>query len=148
MDRIFLTLYAWCFVISPQTLNQTVYIDLLSEKIVPILKCKRIWRKSIIQQDGPKPHTSNFALKDLKTLFPRGLISYRTDYEWPANSLDISPLDFFFCGWLKNKVYSSLRARKIEELIEKSALHTTKCQTKWSIMQSILCPIAFKNVES
>ena len=51
------------FVISPQTLNQIVYTDLLSEKIEPILKSKRIWRKSIFQQDGANPHTSNFALK-------------------------------------------------------------------------------------
>ena len=90
---------------------------MLKSEVVPFLKSKRVWKKSVFQQDGAKPHTSNFSLERLRKFFPGGLISGRTDFPWPSNSSDFSPLDFFLWSWLKNKVYSIPKATTCEELI-------------------------------
>ena len=47
-------------IISNSTLTQTSYIEMLKSEVVPFLKSKRVWKKSVLQQDGAKPHTSNF----------------------------------------------------------------------------------------
>ena len=39
----------------------------------------------------------------------------RSSIEWPARSPDLSPLDFFMWGYLKNKVYSK-KFNNLEEL--------------------------------
>ncbi|EFN78255.1 hypothetical protein EAI_01588, partial [Harpegnathos saltator] len=38
--------------------------------------------------------------------------------EWPPRSLDLTPLDFFYCGYSKTKVYET-RSENLEELREK-----------------------------
>lgn len=98
------------------TLNQNGYIEMLENEVVPFLKSKRKWRNTVFQQDGARPHTSDFSLRALMRLFPGGIISDRTDFFWPPNSPDLSPLDFFLWGWMKNRVYSPPRPRNLAEL--------------------------------
>jgi hypothetical protein len=38
-------------------------------------------------------------------MFPARVISRRGNIEWPAKSPDFNACDFFFCGYLKSKVY-------------------------------------------
>ena len=33
------------------------------------------------------------------------LISSKSDFEWPSNSPDLNPLDYFLWGYVKQKVY-------------------------------------------
>ena len=68
------------------TLTKELYIDFLEKQVVPFLKSKRKWRTSVLQQDGARPHTSNFSMEKLKTLFPGGIISDRAEFKWPAFS--------------------------------------------------------------
>ena len=58
------------------------------------------------QQDGATPHTTNASLAACKELFPGRVISRRGDIQWPPRSPDLSQLDFFFWGYLKERVYS------------------------------------------
>ena len=44
-------------IVSSPTLDQYTYIELLNNEVVPYLKSKRAWRKSILQQDGDRDHT-------------------------------------------------------------------------------------------
>ena len=58
------------------------------------------------QQDGATPYTTNASLAACKELFPGRVISRRGDIQWPPRSPDLSQLDFFFWGYLKERVYS------------------------------------------
>ena len=62
-------------IVSSHTLDQCACIEFLTNEVVPYLKGKRAWRKSIVQQDGARPHTSNFSLEKLNELFPGEAIS-------------------------------------------------------------------------
>lgn len=73
----------------------------------------RIW----FQQDGATAHTSNTAMPVLRELFPNKLISQRGDIPWPPRSPDLTPMNFFLWGYLKNKVYDT-NPRSIDALKE------------------------------
>ena len=57
------------------------------------------------QQDGATPHTAHHVLKWLKETFATRIVSLKTDIPWPPHSPDLSPLDFFLWGHLKDRVY-------------------------------------------
>ncbi|EFN75309.1 hypothetical protein EAI_05234, partial [Harpegnathos saltator] len=70
------------------------------------------------QQDGVGPHFAVRVRKFLNCSFPNQWISRRGSIEWPARSPDLSiewlarspdlsPLDFFFWGQIKSKVYAT-----------------------------------------
>ena len=73
-------------IVSSLTLDQYTYIELLNNEVVPYLKSKRAWRKSIQQQDGARQHTLNFSLEKLNGLVLGVIISTRTEFEWPPVS--------------------------------------------------------------
>ena len=58
------------------------------------------------QQDGATCHTATESISLLKDKFNNRIISLRTDVNWPRRSCDLTPLDFFLCGFLKSKVYA------------------------------------------
>jgi len=45
------------------------------------------------------------SLPRVREIFPRKYISRRGDINWPPQSPDLSPMDFFLWGYLKSKVY-------------------------------------------
>ena len=56
------------------------------------------------QQDGAPPHYATLVRKWLSDNFDHW-IGRRGDGEWAPRSPDLTPLDFFFWGTLKEKVY-------------------------------------------
>ena len=83
--------------------------------ILPQLKLKRVFSKTIFQQDGARPHTSMRTMTLLKNAFHTRIISRGSDFQWPGYSLDLSPVDFGFWGFLKSKIYGR-NFRSFEEL--------------------------------
>lgn len=72
-----------------------------------------------IQLDGASIHNSVLIRRWLNQHFPLHWIGRNSPFElWPARSPDITPLDFYFWGTIKNKVYKS-RPRNREELCER-----------------------------
>jgi hypothetical protein len=61
------------------------------------------------QQDGATAHTARIAMRGLNEMFPAHMISRRGNIEWPARLPDLNAYDFFFCGYLKSKVYEKKR---------------------------------------
>lgn len=59
------------------------------------------------QQDGATCHTSNETIAILQEKFPDRVISRRGDHNWPPRSCDLTPLDFFLWGHVKDKVYAN-----------------------------------------
>ena len=69
----------------------------------------------IFQQDGAPPHYANVVRDALNEKLPGRWMGRRGPIEWPARSPDLSPLDFFLWGYIKDKVYQT-RLKSIDEL--------------------------------
>lgn len=125
----------WCgiiggHVIGPYFINGNLtserYLLLLQEHIIPELRrlfpnnnnpnlpAEQIW----FQQDGAPPHFGRVVRAYLDETFPDKWIGRRGAIEWPARSPDMTPLDFFLWGHIKNVVYKN-RPQNIEELQER-----------------------------
>ena len=85
------------------TVNAERYEQMLVNFLFP--KVNELANVFWFQQDGAPCHTARLPMSLLKNQFPQKIISKFGDVEWPARSPDLSPLDFYLWGYLKNKVY-------------------------------------------
>ena len=77
---------------------------MLKEFFYTVLARKRIVKRINFQQDKvPNYSTDVKALLDEK--FPKRWIGRRGPIEWTARLPDLTPCDFFLCGYAKQKVY-------------------------------------------
>lgn len=118
------------FVIESGTLDGEDYLHILQNHLVPYLKSHRICSRSIYQHDGAPPHIKGNVQEFLKSTFgEERLISRFNIHPWPPRSPDLSPVDFWFWGKLKQLVYSpglpSTKAELLERVREKSSEVTT-----------------------
>ena len=67
------------------------------------------------QQDGATPHTAAASCLWLQQRFPDRVISLKEEVQWAPHSPDLSPLDFFLRGYLKDRVYKD-KPRTSEQL--------------------------------
>ena len=58
------------------------------------------------EQDGATFHTSEATLDVLRIVFEDCFISRRTHVVWPPRSCDLTPLDYYFWGAVKDKCYA------------------------------------------
>ena len=103
-------------------LNGERYLELLQTEIVPAIQnlfpgeeFGEVW----FQQDGAPPHYSVIVRDYLNVTFPnrwigRGVVGVLA-IAWPPRSPDLTPLDFFLWGYLKDRVYKVMPAN-VEEL--------------------------------
>ncbi|XP_011874347.1 PREDICTED: uncharacterized protein LOC105565619, partial [Vollenhovia emeryi] len=76
-------------------------VDLLDE--VPLESRVNMW----FQQDGHPAHTAKAKINLLNEKFGSHWIGLRGSHEWPPRSPDLTPLDFFLWGHLKEQVYAT-----------------------------------------
>jgi hypothetical protein len=88
------------------TVDGEDYLKMLKEYFYPILVRKRIDKRIIFQQDGAPPHYRTTVRAWLNEKFPGKWIGRRGAIEWAPRSPDLTPLDFFLWGYLKQKIYS------------------------------------------
>lgn len=69
----------------------------------PLNLLERIW----LQQDGASPHYSIAVRAYLDERFPEKWIGRGGPVAWPARSPDLTKLDFFLWGFIKEKVYKT-----------------------------------------
>lgn len=101
------------------TLNSHRYLQFLRGPIneyldldnVPLIKLRDLWW----QQDGAPPHNAVLVRNYLDEIFPNKWIGNRSAIEWPARSPDLSPLDYFLWGTIKNTVYKQ-RYENVDQL--------------------------------
>lgn len=89
-------------------LNAEEYLAMLQQQIVPAIQAsvnnfEQIW----FQQDGAPPHYGLQVRQYLDNVFPNHWIGRRGSIEWPARSPDLSPLDYFLWGYVKDRVYKT-----------------------------------------
>lgn len=106
-----------------ENLNGPRYLQFLQDYVIPNLVIlfpnannpaipnENLW----FQQDGAPPHYAADVRRYLDQVFPNRWIGRRGSIEWPPRSPDLTPLDFFLWGHLKNVVYKT-RPDNIEEL--------------------------------
>lgn len=103
------------------TLNSGKYLDILRDELPILLENipLRTRQRLVFQQDGAPPHSTN-AVKDfLNATFRHPWIGRNGPIAWPPRSPDLTPMDFFLWGHLKDEVYSeSFETR--DQLIQKN----------------------------
>ena len=87
----------------------------LRNVIVPALKQRPDFNKLYFQQDGAPPHYATAVRNLLDETFPDKWIGRRGPIEFPPQSPDITPMDFFVWGVIKDSVYSR-KPRSVEDL--------------------------------
>lgn len=107
------------FIFVEQTINGDIYYDMLTEYVFPQVEDIEAEKGLVFfQQDGAPPHYSNHVRAALDTRFPGRWIGRAGPIAWPPRSPDLTPLDFFFWGHIKNVVYSE-KIRDINHLRER-----------------------------
>ena len=61
------------------------------------------------QQHGAKCHTAEATLNVLHPVLEDRIISRRADVGWPPWSYDLTPLDYYLWGAVKDKCYADTR---------------------------------------
>lgn len=70
----------------------------------------------IYQHDGAPPHIGREVKNELNRVYPNRWIGRGGPINWPARSPDLTPMDFFFWGHLKQYVYQREAIQNEEEL--------------------------------
>jgi len=107
----------------PEHINITaeVYSEFLEETLPTLLDDipLNIWPNIIYQQDSHPAHTSVLARAILNRRFMHRWIGIHSDFqEWPPRSPDLTPMDFFVWGYIRDQVYQTLPHNR-GDLIEK-----------------------------
>lgn len=103
--------------------NYIAFVHLLRTEVVPRIQeitglaFEQVW----FQQDGAPAHFAVIIRDYLNEIFHNKWIGRRGSIEWPPRSPDLTPLDYFYWGYLKSKVFETkpadideLRARIID----------------------------------
>jgi hypothetical protein len=103
-----------------QNVNGQVYLNMINQFVVPGLiasygqrqngSIPRVWWI----QDGAPAHRAAIVRNRLQQLFPNRVVGLGHGVEWPPRSPDLTPLDFFLWGYLKNKVYQTVPANLVD----------------------------------
>lgn len=104
----------------PAILNGRNYLEFLQNELPLVLedtplelRC-RMW----FQQDGCPAHYARSVREHLNSTFPGRWIGRLGSILWPPRSPDLNPLDFFYWGCLKDKIYAK-PIRSEDELRER-----------------------------
>lgn len=101
-----------------QTMNSQRYLHLLNHHLynflheLPIRERLQIW----YQQDGAPCHSTRDVRQYLQNLFNGRVIDRYSELCWPARSPDLTPLDYFLWGYLKDKVYRQRPFENVDHL--------------------------------
>ncbi|GBN36143.1 hypothetical protein AVEN_260616-1 [Araneus ventricosus] len=83
------------------SMTSSIYFDMLQLYAVP-----QFPEDVVFQQDGAPPHYGNIVREFLDTTFPQRWIGRSAIMAWTSRSPDITPLDFYLWGYVKQHVYS------------------------------------------
>jgi hypothetical protein len=93
------------FFFAEKTITGITYLDMLEQFALPQLS--NLQPGIVFQQDGAPPHWNLNVRAFLDTTFPGRWIGRGGPIAWPPRSPDVTPLDFFMWGYVKNIVYET-----------------------------------------
>jgi len=83
------------------------YLEMLQGFFIPEIRKLHKVRSAVFQQDGAPAHFSLDVRHYLNNQFPDRWIGRGGPIRWAPRSPDLTPLDFYLWGHLKNNVYKS-----------------------------------------
>lgn len=100
----------------PENLTAQAYLDFLQNQLPDLLEevPLNIYGSMWYQQDGCPAHYARTVREFLDREYPDRWIGRGGTISWPARSPDLNPIDFFYWGTIKEKVYS----KPIQDLAE------------------------------
>jgi hypothetical protein len=82
------------------------YLELLQQQFLPAAQVFPNFNKLVFMQDGAPPHWSLAVRNWLSNTFPNRWMGRNSpNLPWPPYSPDLTPMDFFLWGWVKQHVY-------------------------------------------
>jgi hypothetical protein len=90
------------FLSDQNSVTANVYLELLTEYVAP--EPHDLQPTFIFQQDGAPAHWGLHVRRSLNETFPDQWIGRSGPIPWPPHSPDITPLDFFLWGHVKDIV--------------------------------------------
>lgn len=92
-----------------ENLNSQKYVDILRNIVGEALRHLPLEesRTAFYQMDGAPPHRTQEVSSLLDEMFEDRWIANNGPFRYPPRSPDITPLDFFVWGYIKNLVYDS-----------------------------------------
>lgn len=89
------------------TLTGARYVQLLAPVLENLLENLPLnyYRRIHFQHDGASPHNFHDSATMLGRLFDNRWIGTNAHIPWPPRSPDLTPLDFFLWGYVKDKAY-------------------------------------------
>lgn len=91
----------------PPSMNGPAYLNLINDYLtdtlddMPLIQRRDVW----YQHDGAPPHIVRPVRDQLTQLFGDNWIGRYGPHDWPARSPDLTPLDFFLWGYVKDRVF-------------------------------------------
>lgn len=99
------------------TVDQQQYSDMIRDHLIPYLQANQKMDSVIFQHDGAPPHFSRTVRSLLASNFDEDhIIGRGYGIPWPPRSPDLTPVDFYFWGMLKARVYHQFRPSSLQEL--------------------------------
>ena len=95
------------FFFEGDTVDGPKYLSMLQEFFIPEVRKMKKMRSIVFQQDGAPPHFAADVRRFLDKTFPGRWLGRGGTIRWAPRSSDLTPLDFFLWGHLKNVVYLS-----------------------------------------
>ena len=115
----------WAFFFNEPTITQESYLHML--ETIAYQELQQLQIQDIIwQQDGAPPHFGLQVRASLDQQFPGRWIGRAGPIPWPARSPDVTPLDFFFWGYVKDCVFRT-PVTNIEDLKQRITNTVTLC---------------------
>lgn len=116
----------WCGIIGRRIVGPIIFNNnLTSERYLNLLQGEiedllddiplNLTANMYFQQDGAPAHNAHIITNYLNNRFGNRWIGNRGPISWPARSPDLTAMDFFLWGYIKNKVYKT-QFNNVEEL--------------------------------
>lgn len=120
------------------SMNAVKYQELLETFLLPILDDLplAIRRDVIFQHDGAPYHHSDGITNFMAANFQQ-FIGARGTIPWPACSPDLTPMDFFLWGALKNQIYNRNEHLTIESIKQQIRDHINYLNTTYVVASAI-----------
>lgn len=113
------------------SLNSVKYLEFLENELPILLEDVplAVRRRLVFQQDGAPPHSTNAVRHFLNANYREPWIGRNGPIPWPPRSPDLTPMDFFLWGCMKEEVYSAT-INTCEQLIDRIFIAARKIQEK------------------
>jgi hypothetical protein len=116
--------HVWCglmlnriiepFFFAESAVTKEMYLAMLQQFVVP--QVEDLQPTVLLQQDGASTHWGRIVRDYLDATLPNRWLGTDGPLAWPPQSSDITTLDFFLCGYAKDKVYAT-KVTGVEDLM-------------------------------